>query len=263
LRNLHPTYRFAALLASSIVLLASLAFLTTASPPPTEKMATPNLSAANANIRDQLIRESEDLPDPSAPAIARQDKARCRLTEPEQTGEIDDAPNAILYYRDYQGEEPAGGTPATNRAFGCFYATGRRTDFGFANIVEGESFLTAKGAGDVVGFTTGLWEAADGSNDALDLWNLRTGQLLAREDSCGSSYDSVDCDIVDFELNAAGSFAYSACRDDKCVVIKKESGGDRTVVDQLPASSNPQLVVRNQRLFWLDAAGELKSSSFK
>ena len=102
-------------------------------------------------------------------------------------------PNARLFYRDWQGEEPDDSN--ANRATACLNETGRTTELGFNNVIDGESFGAAKGAGDFVALTTYLWDGADASSDGFQFWNLRSGKSEIHDPGCG--IDSNECVIGD------------------------------------------------------------------
>ncbi|MGH2958954.1 MAG: hypothetical protein ACRDKE_05070, partial [Solirubrobacterales bacterium] len=173
----------------------------------------------------------------------------CNEAEPDST-EIK-LPNARLYYRDWEGEEPAGGAEL-NRAAGCFYETRRITEFGFSDVIEGEAFGIAKGAGDFVAYSTVTWEAADGSSDGFSVWNLKTGTPVVQGAGCGAA--DFDCSVSDIALTSDGSFAYVVCRDNGiCSIYLKRAGEKkRQVVDQIERSESSTLRAERGLLRWTD-----------
>lgn len=214
----------------------------------------------NGEIARRLRSEARSS-DPRDKAPPKSDVARC--AEPASEG--DDygvgLPQAGLFYRNWRGDEPTGGNKTMNRAAGCFYETGRVTEFGFSNIIEGESFSLGRGAGDFVAYSRSMWQAADGSDDGLDVWNLRTGKRTYWDPSCATVWE--DCYIADIELTPKGSIAYTGCRDIACVVfVRLASDARHRVVAHVRSGRQTMLVGRKGRLFWLNVAGRLRSIPF-
>jgi hypothetical protein len=176
--------------------------------------------------------------------------------EPGTREEEQVLPNARLYYRDWQGEEPD--DSSANRASACLNETGRVTELGFNNVIEGESFGVAKGEGDFVALTTYLWDGADASSDGFQFWDLRSGKSEIHDPGCGT--DSDECTVADVAVTTNGSFAYSACEEDSCRIYVKEPGDKRlAVAGDVSSEHGRALLAKDGIVYWLDSDGELAS----
>lgn len=220
------------------------------------------VNPGEARIQKQLRDAAEgNLPDIS-PDIAPDAKARC-AEENSDSDRLNVKPaHARLYYRNYDGPEGAGGTDL-NAAMGCLYETGRKTEFGFNDVVEGESFALVDGAGDFVAYSSTLWMADDGSDDGFYVWNLRTGKQMTYDEGC--SGETFECSVEGVAVSKNGSWAYSACEESICTIYVKQAGDAKRKIaaeveyeDNVPGS----LLIDHDRLYWLDSDGEPDSTPF-
>lgn len=214
-----------------------------------------SVRASERGVWTQLRRERKEEEDqefvrPSPKAAARCAEAKSRTRH--------SLANARLYLAGWKGDESDDN--AANRGIGCFYKSGRRIDFGFNDVVEGDSFGFAKSAGDFVAFTTNIWTAGDDSYDGMWVWNMRTGIRAFGDKGCGGSQS--DCWIADFELLEDGSLAYSQSFDTHSQVVIKRPGKKRRIVGR-SRDGTVVLVSKHGRLYWLAERDQLKSVQFK
>ncbi|MGH2907096.1 MAG: hypothetical protein ACRDKI_10065, partial [Solirubrobacterales bacterium] len=146
-----------------------------------------------------------------------------------------------------------------NRVVMCLYATGRKTELGFNDVVEGETVSMADGAGDYVIYVSSLWMAADGVDEGVYVWNARTGERVYGLSSCATGYS--DCGIQALAVTAQGSYAYINGRTWRVMVGRRGAGRPRSV-GKVAEPASAYILSKGGRLYWRNTHRGLSSVPF-
>lgn len=228
------------------------------SEPESESKPKPNLKTESGRILAKLQEEEENGPSESSQDDSASHGA---CSDPDAKESYLTLKNASLFYRDRKDGEPRN-EEKVNRAAGCLHETGRTTEFGFRDVIEGESFGMAKGAGDFVAYSTVMWVADDGTDDGFFVWNLRSGTEVPTGETCAFN-EVIECSVKDIELTDRGSYAYSSCNSDRChIFVKRDEDEKRSVADRLKYGRSPALLKKNGQLYWISDNDQLRSTPF-
>jgi hypothetical protein len=198
------------------------------------------------------------------PAVTTAQRRRCDVPDTQTIALLD---NARIYETHYREGEVNSSNPATNRVFACLYSTGTRTDLGINDVVEGNEFELAKGAGDLLAYSAGMWMGGDGSADCSFVVNLRTQKPVYGDSYCNmaESGDRVD----DIALTAGGSFAFSRLTHGRSsykhqIVGKSAQDTKARVIDGFADNGIDvvNLSMKAGSLEWLDSHGDIHTLPF-